>query len=194
MTISEANSIPVVRRSSRGRRSRAERPHAAVGVVDAGAEQQVQKPGEQRIADVAVQPRHRARLDVLHPVADHHVGAGLQLGQEARDLLEVVGEIGVGHDDVAAPRDGEAGQVGAAVAALGLVDDDRAGGGRQPGAAVLGVVVGDDHLAVDRRGRRARPSALRTHCSIDSASLRQGITTETRAALRAGVGAGWRWT
>ena len=42
---------------------------------------------------------------------------------EARDLGEVVGEVGVGHHDVVAARGGEAGEVGAAVAPARLVDD-----------------------------------------------------------------------
>ena len=73
----------------------------------------------------------------------------VELLDEARDLVEVVGEVGVGHHDVVAARGGEAGQVGAAVAAARLVHDARAGGGGELGAAVLGGVVGDDDLAGD---------------------------------------------
>ncbi len=47
-------------------------------------------------------------------------------------------------------RGGEAGEIGAAVAAAGLGDDARAGGGGQRGRVVLGGVVDDEHLAVDR--------------------------------------------
>jgi hypothetical protein len=39
----------------------AEAAHAAVGVLDAGAEEEVEDAGEDRVADVAVQPRHGAR-------------------------------------------------------------------------------------------------------------------------------------
>ena len=105
----------------------AQRAHAAVGVADAGAEEEVEQAGEDRVADVAVQPRHRARLDVVHAVADHQLGALFELRDEARDLVEVVGQVGVGHHDVAAARGGEAGEVGAAVAAPALVHDARAG-------------------------------------------------------------------
>ena len=119
--------MPVVRRSSRGRTSRRNAAHAAVGVADAGAEEEVQDAGEHRVADVAVQPRHRARVDVVHPVAHDELGARVELLDEARDLVEVVGQVGVGHDDVVAARGGEAGQVGAAVAAARLVHDARAG-------------------------------------------------------------------
>ena len=61
-------------------------------------------PVSDGVADVAVQPRHRARLDVVHAVADDELGAGVELRDEARDLAEVVGQVGVGHDDVRRPR------------------------------------------------------------------------------------------
>ena len=61
----------------------AQRPHAAVGVAHAGAEEEVEQAGEQRVADVAVQPRHRARLDVAHAVAHHQLGARLELARRS---------------------------------------------------------------------------------------------------------------
>ncbi len=75
--------------------------HAAVGVADAGAEEEVQDARQDRVADVAVKPRHGARLDVVHAVADDHLGAVFERRHEARDLAEVVGQVGIGHDDVA---------------------------------------------------------------------------------------------
>ena len=108
---------------------------------------QVEHTGEDRVADVAVQPRHGARLDVVHAVADHHLGALFERGDEARDLVEVVGQVGVGHHDVATAGGGEAGEVGAAVAAPAFDDHARAGLLGQARRVVLGVVVGDDHLA-----------------------------------------------
>ena len=165
--------------------------HAAVRVVDAGAERMFSNPGQQRVADVAVMPRHRARMDVVHPVADHHVGAVLELAQEVGDLVEVVGEVGVGHHDVRAAGGGEPGQIGAAVAALGFAHDERARGRRQLGAAVVRAVVDDDHLAGDVARRRARAGRMRTHSAIVPASLRHGITTDTSsAASRSRVGSG----
>ncbi len=86
----------------------AQAAHAAVGVADAGAEEHVEHAGQHRVADVAVQPGHRARVDVVHPVAHDEVGAVLELLDEARDLAEVVGQVGVAHDDVLAARGGEA--------------------------------------------------------------------------------------
>ena len=106
----------------------------------------------------------------------------VELLDEARDLAEVVGEVGVGHHDVAAARGGEAGQVGAAVAAPRLVHDARAGRGGELGAAVLGGVVGDDDLAGDAALVPARRARARTQRSMFSSSLRQGMTTETTSS------------
>ena len=138
----------------------AQRAHAAVGVAHAGAEEEVEQPGQQRVADVAVQPRHRSRLDVPHAVAHHQLGAGVELADEARDLVEVVGQVGVGHHDVAPARGGEPGEVRAAVAAARLDDHARPGGRRELRAAVIGVVVDDDHLAVEAAGAQALERAL----------------------------------
>ena len=73
--------MPVVRRSSAVSAVAAEGAHAAVGVAHAGAEEEVERAGEHRVADVAVQPRHRAGLDAVHAVAHHEVGAVLELGR-----------------------------------------------------------------------------------------------------------------
>ena len=149
----------------------AHRSHPAVRVIDPGLEQQVEEPRQQRVADVLVMPWHRARVDVLHPVADHHVRAVLQLGDEPRDLLEVVGEIGVGHHDVTPAGGAEARQVGASVAADGLVDDDRSGFGGDQRTAVLRVVVGDDDLAGDPLG--LQHAECRAHAALDRLGLVQ---------------------
>ena len=111
------------------------------------------KPGQQRVADVAVMPGHRARVDVLHPVADHHVGAALEFGEEVRRLLEVVGQVGVGHQDVFAlgrQRDRPGRRSRSPARAR------RRRARRRPSASAplpsLGAVVGDDHLAGDAVG------------------------------------------
>ena len=143
--------MPVVRRSRRGSTSRAQRPHPAMGVLHAGAKEQVQQTREDRIADIAVKPRHRSGLDVVHAVAHHQLRAAVQLGHEARDLVEVVGQIGVGHHDVAPVRRREAGQVGAAIAASRFGYHARARRPRKRRRIVLGGVVHDQHFPVDIR-------------------------------------------
>ena len=110
-----------------GQRRAPDRAHAAVRVAHAGAEEEVEDPGEHRVPDVAVEPGHRAGLDALHAIAHHEVGALVELRHEARDVAEVVGEVGVGHHDVVALRGGEAGAVGAPVAAPRLVHHQGAG-------------------------------------------------------------------
>ena len=80
----------------------AQRAHAAVRIADAGAEEEVEQAREDRVADVLMQPRHRPRLDVVHAVADRHLRPVLQRRDEAGDLFEVVGQVGVGHHDVLA--------------------------------------------------------------------------------------------
>ena len=96
--------MPVVRRSRRGSTSRRSARMPQWASLTPVRKKRLSRPREDRVADVAVQPRHRARLDVVHAVADHHLGALLERGDEARDLVEVVGEVGVGHHDVA-PRE-----------------------------------------------------------------------------------------
>ena len=108
-----------------------------MGVADAGLEEEVERAGEQRVADVLVQPGHRTGLDVVHPVAHHELGTVVELSDEAGDLGEVVGEVGVAHDDVLAAGGSEAREVGGAVAPAGLGDHVSAGGGRDLGGAVL---------------------------------------------------------
>jgi hypothetical protein len=134
-----------------------------MGVGHARVEEEVEQASQERVADVAVKPRHGARMDVLHAVAHHQVGALVEELHEARDLAEVVREVGVGHDDVMALRHAEPGQVGASVAAAGLVDHARAGACRDRAAAVPRPVVHHDHLAVEaarvQRGASA-PNAL----------------------------------
>ncbi len=141
-----------------------ESAHPAVRVAHAGAEEEVERSAEQRIADVAMHPVHRARLDVVHPVAHDELGAVAQLLDEPRDVGERIGHVGVEHHDVLAAGGAEAGEVGRAVAAARLVHDTRSGGGGELGAAVIGVVVGDDDLADDprlvHRGTRAADALL----------------------------------
>ncbi len=128
----------------------AKRAHPAVGVLHAGAEEQVQQARQDRVADVAVKPRHRARLDVVHAIAHHELRPAFQLGHEVRDLVEVVGEVGVGHHDVATSRRGEA-RPGRRCRSHGEVLRQRA---RPP----------PPQAPPNRPRRRCRPPALRRRC------------------------------
>ena len=131
-----------------------------------------------------MQPRHRPHLDVAHAVADHHLRPVFERRDEARDLLEVVRQVGVGHHDVAAPGGGKAGQVGAAVAAAALDDNARASLLGKPRRFVLGGVVRDHYLAVDahQHDRVAR----RRHALLDVPGLVQA-GNDNRHERRDGV-------
>ncbi len=124
ITISDANSMPVVLRSSLSIALAPQGAHAAVRIVNPGAEEEVQRPGEHRVPHVAVQPRHGPGMDVVHPVADDHLGSRFELCDETRNVTEVVGQVGVRHHDVAPARGGESGAIGASVAAARLVNHD----------------------------------------------------------------------
>ena len=159
------------------------RPHPAVSVADRRPEEKVEEAREQRVADPA-QPRHGARLDSLQPVSHHEIGAAVELADEARDLLEVVREVGVDHHDVVAPGRGEAGQVGAPVAAPGLVDDPGAGEAGEHPAAVFGAVVDDDDLAVE--SVLVEDALRRVHTLADALGLVQARDDDRHADCIAG--------
>ena len=122
--------------------------HAAVGVRDLDAEEEVEHPRQDRVADVAVEPRHRLAVDrPLEARAHHEVVAGRELVDERPELPQRVGLVGVPHHDVVAAGDGEPGEVGAAVARALLAHDDRAVLGGDLGRRIGRGVVDDDHLA-----------------------------------------------
>ena len=187
MTISEANSMPVVRRSRRGSTSRRSARMPQWASLMPVRKNRFSRPRQDRVADVAVQPRHRARLDVVHAVADHHLRAVLERGDEARDLVEVVGQVGVGHHDVARrarrrSRPGRRCRSRAGARRPRARRPARPGGRSRPRSCCR-----------RRPPRRARPcrsiasSAARTHASMFSASFRQGITTDTSGTDRSGA-------
>ena len=118
-----------------------------MGVADAGAKEQIEDTREHWVTDVSVQPRHRPGMDVAHAVAHHELGACVKPPDEPRDVVEVIGEVGVGHHDIVAGGRRKSGHVGAAVAPPPLVNDPCASGLGELSAAVIGVVVDDDHLA-----------------------------------------------
>ena len=156
MTISDANSMPTVRRLRTGQDVAADRAHPAVRVVDVRAIEDVEEPREKRVAHPA-EPGHRTRLDAAQAVPDDELRAVFELVHEARDLAEVVRQVGVDHDDVVAAGGGQPGEVRAPVAAPPLLDDQGSGGARELAAAVRRAVVDDDHLAGQSRSRRAPP-------------------------------------
>src|SRR5439155_9337690 len=101
-------------------------------------------------ADEPVEDRHRAPGGGVEAAAEHEIGATVDDGRdERRDLLEVVGEVGVGHDHDVAPRRVEPRAQRPSVAAPPLGDDTRARLLGHVGRAVGGPVVDDDDLSRD---------------------------------------------
>ena len=87
----------------RGQRVAADRAHPAVRVGHLHAEEDVEHPGEDRVADEAVQERHRVAVDrALEARADDEVVAGLEAVDERAQLVERIRVVGVAHDDVLA--------------------------------------------------------------------------------------------
>ena len=136
----------------------ANRAHPAVRVVDVRAMQDVEEAREDRVADAAQPAASRpARCSPSGCPITSSAPSSSSL-DERRDLAEVVGEVGVDHDDVVAPRGREAGEVGAAVAAARLVDDHRAGGAASsplPSVEPLSTTMTSPARRRSRRGPRA---------------------------------------
>ena len=140
--------MPVEWRSSCRQRVAAHGAHAAVRVRDLDAEQEVQHPGEDRVADEAVQERHRVTVDrPLEARADDEVVSLLEAIDERRELLQGIRLVGVAHHDVLAARLCEPREVCASVAAPRLGDDAGAVRGRDFCGAVGRRVVDHDDLA-----------------------------------------------
>ena len=121
-----------------------------VKVAGPAAEEQPTDAGQHRVSQVAMQRRHGARLDAaLEPVAHHQIVAFAQFFDEGIERAEIVAVVGVGHDDVAASRRGDAAEQSAAIALARDRDHARTQGlGNFPGA-VRAAVVGNQNLAVD---------------------------------------------
>ena len=122
--------------------------HPAVRVGDLDAEEDVQQARQDRVADMTVEPRHRLAVDGPLEARSHHEVVTLRKAlDERREVLHRIRLVGVAHHDEVALRDGEPGEVGAAVAGALLADDGRTVLRCDFGGAVGRRVVDDDHLA-----------------------------------------------
>ena len=80
----------------------AEGPQAAVGIAHPRVEEEIENPGEHRIAEVAVHRRHRPRHDLPHEAVAHaEVVAFLELRHHRHALAEVIRGVAVAHHDEA---------------------------------------------------------------------------------------------
>ncbi len=133
-----------------------EAAQSAMEVADAAGVEDPPDRGKHRVADVAVLPRHRPRLDAaLEAVAHNEVVALTQLRQEAVEVGEVVGIVGVAHHHVAAAGRLNAAEQRRAVALALHVHDPRAEGTGDLLAAVGRTVVHDHHGGSFRKPTKA---------------------------------------
>ena len=179
MTISLANSIPVVCSSIRSYAALL-KPRRPQWKSPTGQWKKSRPMTDQdRIADPAVLPGHRAGHDPApEAVAHHQVVALAQLLDERLDRREVVAVVGVAHDDVSAAGGGDA-----ADAARCRSPWPRPATTRAPSRSaiacepsVLPLSAIDDFAAIPC-SRKARCAFSMQLASV-SASFRQGITTE----------------
>src|SRR5688572_16907418 len=117
-------------------------------VPDRGAEKQPPDKTQDRIADIAVQPRHGAgRYAAGKPVAHDEVGAAAKSRDESIELRKIVAVVAIAHDDEAPLGGGDASRESRAIAALADRDDPSTIGRGNLLRAVVRAVIGDEHLA-----------------------------------------------
>lgn len=137
----------------------AKRAHPAVEVAHRDPEEQPPEQRQHRVAESAVQERHSSFGDAaLETVAHHEIGSVSQRFHERADVVQRVTVIRVGHQHVFATRRGDSATQGRTVAATRNVHYSRPLLAGDVQRAVVGTVVGDQHLTGDpelvQRGAR----------------------------------------
>jgi len=90
-TISEAYSQPCETQVHARERITRDAAHPAMDVGEAAAEHQVEDEGGDRRAEIAMQWRHRARLDrAFETRSNDELGAGAKRFDERRDLAKII--------------------------------------------------------------------------------------------------------
>jgi hypothetical protein len=75
-----------------------------VEVTDLDVEEEPTDEAQYRVAQVAMEGRHGARLDpAREPVAHYEIGSRPQLTDERRERGEVIAVVSVNHDHILAP-------------------------------------------------------------------------------------------
>ena len=153
------------------------------------AEEQPAEEAQHRVAEIAVQRRHGAGLDAAgEAIAHHQLGAVAQPRHERVERGEIVGVVGVAHDDEAAARRGDAAEQRCAVA-LARRPARRARPWRWRSAASRRCCHCRRSAPRRRcRSRRGSACAFWMQVASVSASLRQGIRMVSSIASGA---AGW---
>ena len=165
--------MPVVRRSRRGSASRRTARMPQWASLHAGAEEEVEDAAEHGVADVAVQPRHRARLDVA---SCGRPSRGRRRRRAPRRSAGCRRSRRSGRrrpSRCSRPRRRRS-RPGRRCRSRGAARarPARRRRLRELGAAVLRAVVGDDHLAVPalalERGRARAHAALDRGCLVEA--------------------------
>src|SRR5262249_54042350 len=121
--------------------------HAAVDVGEAASVKEIEDPGRERCSEVAVEPRHGARLDRAAKARAHHeLIPATELIHEWTEAAEVVGAVSVAHDDVAPADVREGVDVCASEATPRSLQHPGPASEREVGGAV-GRAVDDEYLA-----------------------------------------------
>ena len=122
-------------------------------VADRRVKEDAADPRQDRVADPAVRPRHRARGDAAkESVPDDEVVAAPQPIDERTDGAEVVAGVGVAHDHEVPIGGFDPTDQRVAVATPRHLDHARAELLRDHNRPVGAAVVGDDDLAVETSG------------------------------------------
>ncbi len=130
-----------------------ETAHAAMEIVDGSAEEETSDEGEGGVADPAVFPGHGTGGDgsaaARHAATHDQVVAFTEFRHEPADVREIVGIVGITHEDPAATGGIEATAQGVAVALGRDTFDTGAQAFGNFDGAVGGAVVGDEDFALD---------------------------------------------
>src|SRR5260221_897893 len=161
----------------------------AVEVAHRRAEEKAPDETQHRIAEVAMQRRHRAPEDAALEAIAHHERIALpQLVDEAIERREIVAVIGIAHDHETAACCGDACGERCAIAALRHFDDARASTRGERARVVVRSVVGDKHLAVDAG------AAQKGARFLDTATHGRGLVQATHENRELHPGPGGRYT
>ena len=129
-----------------------------------------------------MQERHGAWPNATaETVADDDIRAAPKLQDEPHQVAEIVGVVGVTHDQVPAACGVASARQSGAVSTLIHSNDSRAERFGDVDGAIVAAVVSDDDLAADSLGEK-KLDALVIHEPSDSASLRHGITIDSSSS------------
>ncbi len=155
-------------RATIDRRSKPRRPQ--LKSPQARVKEQSADEAQHRIAEIAIEERHRPGRDAAGKAITHDQRhTATQLRNETVEIAEIVTVIGIAHDDIAATRGGDAGLKGRAIAAPFGGDHPRPGRLRQALRTVGAAVIRHQDFAGDSRPRQI--TLCLSHAAADGGRL-----------------------